>query len=75
MAIYRRPGHVVYIGEDRREVEVLVDGHWHYGEQRSWDQHEDGTWSAMVTWSESPGVNRLDRFPADRIRLTGAPAP
>lgn len=69
MATYRDPGHVIYTGEDRREVEVLVDGVWHYGEQRSWDQDEDGAWSAVVTWSAAPGENRLDRFPADRIRL------
>lgn len=59
----------MFSGEDRREVEVLVDGRWHYGEQRSWDQADDGTWSAMVTWSEAPGMNSLDRFAADRIRL------
>lgn len=69
MTIYRRPDHVVFTGEDRREVEVLVDGRWCYGEQRSWDRDEDGRWSAMVTWSAGPSENRLDRFPADRLRL------
>ena len=73
MATYRRPGHVVYAGEDRREVEVLDDtGVWHYGEQRSWDQADDGTWSATVTWSAAPGENRIDRFPADRLRLVSS---
>jgi hypothetical protein len=69
MAVYRRPGHVVFTGYDRREVEVRVDCRWHYGEQRSWDLAEDGTWSATVTWSAAPGENRIGRFPAEDLRL------
>lgn len=71
MAVLRSPGHVVFTGDDRREVAVLVAGAWFYGEQRSWDLEEDGRWSAMVTWSAAAGENRFDRFPADHLRLLG----
>lgn len=37
MAILRRPGHVIYTGWDRIDVEVLVDGQWYAGELRAWD--------------------------------------
>ncbi|GAA1479008.1 hypothetical protein GCM10009623_34540 [Nocardioides aestuarii] len=69
MPVFRHPNHVVFTGEDRREVEVLVDGRWCYGEQRSWDRADDGTWSAVVTWSAAPGHNHIGRFPATEMRL------
>ena len=62
------PQHHIYIGNDRKAVEVEVDGQWYDGELRSWDQADDGTWSGMVTWRRAPGELFLDRFPADRIR-------
>jgi hypothetical protein len=33
----------VYPPADRPEVEVLVEGTWHYGELRMWTQHRDGS--------------------------------
>ena len=69
MAVYWSPGSVVYTGEDRVEIEVQdQSGVWHYGELRSWHQAGDGSWSGMATWSSGPSQNRIDRFPADRIR-------
>ncbi len=50
---------------DRPEVEVLVDGTWHYGELRMWTQHDDESWSANVVWSRAHGANRLDTFLAE----------
>jgi hypothetical protein len=67
MAVLRSPGHVVYTGEDRREVQVLVEGRWLPGELRSWDHDDNDTWSGMVTWSAGPAEQRLGRFFADRI--------
>ena len=69
MAVYRSPGNVVYTGEDRVEIEVQdLSRVWRYGELRSWHQASDGSWSGMATWSSGPSHNRIDRFPADRIR-------
>lgn len=68
MTISRAPGHVIYSGDDRIEVEVLVNDQWRPGELRSWDQADSGTWSGIVSWSAGPMRNHLDRFPADRIR-------
>ena len=48
--------HFVYTGWDRKEVEVEVNGRWYDGELRSWDQADDGTWSAS-----SPGGVRSGR--------------
>ncbi len=70
MAIIRRPGHVIYSGWDRLDVEVLIDGTWHAGELRAWDHDPaDDTWSASVQWSPGPGAgNRLERFAAEQVR-------
>jgi hypothetical protein len=57
-----------YTGWDRKLVEVLVDGTWHSGLLRSWDQAEDGSWSGMVEWSAGPAENRLDRFDEASVR-------
>jgi hypothetical protein len=70
MAVYRSPGSVFYTGHDRVEIEVQdPSGVWCYGELRSWHQASDGSWSGMATWSSGPSENRIDRFPAERIRL------
>ena len=58
----------VYSPADRPEVEVLVEGTWHYGELRMWTQHRDGSWSANVMWTRAHGENRLDTFPAENVR-------
>lgn len=68
MSVYRSPDSVIYTGEDRREVEVLVDGVWRYGELRGWQRDAEGAWKGSVTWSAGPGQNRLDNFPAEQIR-------
>lgn len=68
MAVFRSPDSVVYTGEDRREVEVLVDGVWRYGELRGWRQEDEGDWRASVLWSRGPAQNLLDTFPANKVR-------
>lgn len=75
MAILRAPGHVIYTGWDRIDVEVvLVDEHRYAGELRAWDLEEDGTWSASMQWPRGPGTgNRLERHPSGRVRRLDAP--
>lgn len=72
MAIHREPGRVVYSGEDRVEVEVLVHGddgkRWVSGELRSWDQADDGSWSAMVSYRLGVAQQYLERFDQAAIR-------
>ena len=63
--------HRTFIGKDRKAVQVKVDGTWYAGELRSWDQADDGSWSAIVTWRRQPGEILVDRFPAERIRFAG----
>lgn len=74
MAIHREPGRVVYTGEDRIEVEVLVHTsagkQWVYGELRSWDQADDGNWSAMVSYRLGVAQQYLERFDQAAIRQT-----
>ena len=53
------------------EVEVLVDGTWYFGDLRMWSPVGDSGWEATVTYSLSAGERRIDRFPADRVRLAG----
>lgn len=60
--------HFVYLGFDRKAVEVLVDGTWHPGELRSWDQAEDGSWSGMVEFNVGPGMTYLERVASERVR-------
>lgn len=62
-----------YTGEDRKDVEVLVDDAWLAGELRSWDRDESGAWTGMVTYRTGPGQTYLERFPADRIRQVTRP--
>jgi hypothetical protein len=49
------------------DVEVLVDGAWHYGILRQWRRVPDG-WIGFVRYSTEPGKGYVDWFPADRIR-------
>ena len=58
----------VYSPADRPEVEVLVEGAWYTSELRMWTQSKDGSWFANVTWSRAHGENRIDIFPAERVR-------
>lgn len=60
---------IVYAIPDRPECEVLVDGEWWFGEVRMATQMDDGTWVANVEWG-GPDGNRLDEFPAERVRKT-----
>jgi hypothetical protein len=53
---------------DRPMAEVLVDGEWRPAEIRMWTQEDDGSWTANVSWSSGPFENRLDVFPAERLR-------
>lgn len=62
------PRHRIYTGNDRKEVQVEVDGTWYDGELRSWDQADDGTWSGIVSWRRTLTETLTDRFLADRIR-------
>ena len=65
--------HHIYLGNDRKAVEVEVDGQWYAGELRSWDQAEDGSGSGVVTWRRAPGELLVRRFPAERIRKAPPP--
>ncbi|CUR54588.1 hypothetical protein NOCA2190045 [metagenome] len=58
---------VVYRPAERPEVEVLVDGRWHYGQLRMWTRHDSG-WRAQVTWTRDTAENRIDSFPSERVR-------
>ena len=60
--------HIVYQPHERSEVEVLVDGAWHYGELRMWTHERDGSWSAQVTWTRTSGEQFIDTFEADDVR-------
>ena len=64
------PQHHIYIGTDRKQVEVEVDGTWYDGELRSWDQADDGSGSGVVTWRRPTGELLVRRVPAERIRPT-----
>lgn len=59
--------HTIYKPQDRPEVEVLVDDAWHFGDLRQWFLDDEGGWHGEVRWSSADG-NRIDTFPADRIR-------
>ena len=59
---------------DRPDVEVRVGGIWHYGQLRMWKRHDDGTWSAQVTWRRAPGENLIDTYPAGLVRQYQVPA-
>lgn len=58
---------IVYAPADRPACEVEIEGAWHYAEVRMWTQAEDG-WHAQVTYSLRAGDNRIDTFPAARLR-------
>jgi hypothetical protein len=62
--------HTVFLPADRPEVEVLVDGSWHYGELRMWSRGQDGAWLANVTWGREAGEHRIDTFAADNVSDT-----
>lgn len=47
---------------------MLVNGTWRYGVLRMWTQRADGSWWANVTWTNLPGEQRIDTFPAEEIR-------
>lgn len=72
MAIHREPGRVIYTGDDRIEVEVLMHGddgkEWVSGELRSWNQDDDGNWSAMVSYRLGVAQQYLARFDQATIR-------
>ena len=54
---------------ERPNVEVLIDGTWCYGQVRMQTQLDDGTWEINVQWfSEAEHTNRIDTFPAERVR-------
>lgn len=67
------PAHTVYPPHERPEVEVLVDGTWHYGTLRMWKLDGD-TWTGSVTWS-APDGNRIDDFDSEHIRPLPDPYP
>ena len=60
--------HTVYKPHERPEVEVLIDGTWHYGELRMWTQDNAGAWSAQVTWSRAVAENLIGTFSAGDVR-------
>jgi hypothetical protein len=49
------------------DVEVLVDGTWWPGNLEHWRRRDD-RWEGWIRWSTGPGENRVDWFPAERIR-------
>ena len=49
------------------DVEVLVGDAWYPAVLREWQRREDGWW-ASVAWTRAPAENRLDQFPAERVR-------
>ena len=60
--------HKTYSVAERPDVEVEVDGTWFYGELRQWLLDDAGDWHADVKWHAGPGENRIDTFPADKVR-------
>ena len=57
--------------DPREDCEVLVDDAWWPGELRAWRRNAEGTWEGCVTWTRPENgmaANRLDWFPADRLR-------
>lgn len=67
MAIHRTDTSIVYTGWDRIDVECWIDGQWRAGELRSW-QKIDGAWSAIVTYTRTPGETHIGRFSEDDVR-------
>jgi hypothetical protein len=49
------------------DVDVLIDGEWHFGVLRAW-RREGETWLGNVVWNKGPGDNRIDWVPAERLR-------
>ncbi len=50
------------------DVEVLVDGEWHFGVLRQWRKDPEG-WVGFVRYRrESTRQGYVDWFPADQIR-------
>lgn len=58
----------VYRPDERPDVEVRMDGVWHQGELRAWQQRDDGSWWANVQWRPAPGETYLDTVPAADVR-------
>ena len=51
------------------EVEVLDDTDtWRFGILSEWRRDVDGGWHGWVRWSAAKSMNRVNTFPADRIR-------
>jgi len=59
-----------YKPHERPDIEVLVNGIWYPGQLRaSWRRH--GRKFHSVSWTERPGMTRLDTVPAARVRPAG----
>ena len=59
----------VYDPVDAPLVEVEQDGTWHPGHARMRTTHRDGRVEYQVQWHPGGNGNRLDVFPAERVRL------
>lgn len=59
---------IVYKPAERPLVKVQVNERWYDGELRLWLQHTDESWTAQVKWTDDEHMNRIDSFPADRVR-------
>lgn len=58
----------MYVVPSDAECEVLLqDGAWYFGVVAEWRRNDQDTWSAYVRYS-APDGNRIDTFPADRVR-------
>ena len=64
------PGHHTYVGDDRADVVVEVDGAWYSGELPRGTRPVDGSWSGIVTWWPRADEVRMDRLGLPRVQLT-----
>lgn len=59
---------LTFHGHEMPLVEVRVDSRWFPGDLRAWRQHDDGSWTAQVSWTKAPGETFMDVFAAADVR-------
>lgn len=64
---------ITYTPNDAPEVEVLVDGTWHFGALRQWQQVGE-RWQGTVSYNTGHGMNWIKQFDQDLIRPYEYPA-
>ena len=63
---------VLRVVDTDRDVEVLVDGVWLFGQLGVWRLHRDAGWVGQVRFWVAAGDRRIGVFAADEIRAVGA---